>query len=90
MRTESLMDAFSVATEMLADVELSPGQTAQLQALHRTYYQRACALLHRTAETSGRADVEPTAEEVADLQARLVVDVRATLTPEQRKVIDRK
>jgi Spy/CpxP family protein refolding chaperone len=75
------MNALSVATEMLRDVELSPGQLAQLRALNRKYAQRVYTLLH---PPQGSARNELTEKETADLNAKLRADILALLTPEQQ------
>jgi 1,2-phenylacetyl-CoA epoxidase PaaB subunit len=56
---------------MLGDMELSPGQLAQLRALDRKYAQRLYA--RRQPE--------------ADLRAMLRSDIRAMLTPEQERAL---
>jgi Spy/CpxP family protein refolding chaperone len=95
------MDAFTVAAQMLGDVELSPAQLAQLRAINRKYYQELYTLLHESdgvanpigaRQESGtkRTERELTEGEVADLRAMLTSDVRAILTPEQQSVFDQK
>jgi Spy/CpxP family protein refolding chaperone len=74
------MNALTMATEMLGNVELTPGQLAQLRALDRKYAQRVYTLLH-DSEAGTR---ELSEAEAADLEAKLRSDVHALLTPEQQ------
>jgi Spy/CpxP family protein refolding chaperone len=75
------MNALTMATEMLGNVELTPGQLAQLRALDRKYAQRVYTLLHDSEDGTRR---ELTEAEAADLEAKLRSDVHALLTPEQQ------
>jgi Spy/CpxP family protein refolding chaperone len=75
------MNALTMATEMLGNVELTPGQLAQLRALDRKYAQRVYTLLHDSEDGIRR---ELTEAEAADLEAKLRSDVLALLTPEQQ------
>jgi hypothetical protein len=74
-----IVNALTIATEMLGDIDLSPGQLAQLRALNRKYAQRVYTLLHRSEATPQE---ELTEAEAADLHARLTADILAVLTPE--------
>ena len=93
------MDAFTVAAEVLGDLQLTSGQAAQLRAIDHKYWQAVYDLLHPPDDDAPRAAVgrEPaspaaevslTAEQVADLRAMLERNVRALLTPEQREALD--
>ena len=73
------MNALSIASELLGNLELSPGQLAQLRALDRKYAQRIYTLMHESeAGTRELSDAE-----TADLDARLTTDILGMLTPEQ-------
>lgn len=68
------MNALTEAARMLGDLELSPGQLAQLRALDRKYAQQRFE--------GRRSD--------ADLLDRLRSDILAMLTPEQERALQRK
>lgn len=68
------MNALTEAARMLGDMELSPGQLAQLRALDRKYAQQ---------RFEGRRSE-------ADLLARLRSDILAMLTPEQERALRKK
>jgi Spy/CpxP family protein refolding chaperone len=78
------MNALTTAAEILGDIELSPGQLAQLRALNRKYAQRVYALLHPSEATRRE---ELTGSEAADLEAKLRSDILALLTPEQQSLL---
>jgi hypothetical protein len=78
------MNALTMALEMLGNIELSPGQLAQLRALDRKYAQRVYTLLHDSEAGTRR---ELTAAEAADLEDKLRSDVFALLTPEQQDLL---
>jgi hypothetical protein len=95
------VDAFTVAAQMLGDIQLSPFQLAQLRAINRKYYQELYALLHerddvatpigpRVESSTTRTERELTEKELAGLRAMLTSDVRAVLTSEQQRVVDQK
>jgi hypothetical protein len=65
------MNALTEAARMLGDMELSPGQLAQLRALDRKYAQR---------RFEGRRPE-------ADLLELLRSDILAMLTPEQQRAL---
>jgi hypothetical protein len=67
------MNALAEAARMLGDMELSPGQLAQLRALDRKYAQRRFE--------GRRSDAE-----LLDL---LRSDILAVLTPEQERALGR-
>jgi hypothetical protein len=67
------MNALAEAARMLGDMELSPGQLAQLRALDRKYAQRRFE--------GRRSDAE-----LLDL---LRSDIVAVLTPEQERALRR-
>lgn len=71
---EEPMNALTEAARMLGDMELSPGQLAQLRALDRKYAQR---------RFEGRRSE-------ADLLEHLRSDILAMLTPEQQRALGRK
>jgi hypothetical protein len=75
------MNVFQLAAELIGDIELSPGQLAQLRALDRKYAQRVYTILH--GGDSGTPH-EPTEAETAELRAQLTADILDLLTPEQR------
>ena len=70
---EESMNALAEAARMLGDMELSPGQLAQLRALDRKYAQRRFE--------GRRSDAE-----LLDL---LRSDIVAVLTPEQERALRR-
>jgi hypothetical protein len=78
------MNALTMALEMLGNIELSPGQLAQLRALDRKYAQRVYTLLHDSEAGTPR---ELTEAEAADLEDKLRSDVFALLTPEQQDLL---
>jgi hypothetical protein len=95
------MDAFTVAAQLLGDVELSPFQLTQLRAINRKYYQKLYTLLHecndvagpigpRVASSTTHTERELTEAELAGLHAMLTADVRAVLTSEQQRMDDQK
>ena len=67
------MNALAEAARLLGDIELSPGQLAQLRALNRKYAQR----LYERRQPE------------ADLHAMLRADILAVLTPEQERALGR-
>ena len=67
------MNALGEAARMLGDIELSPGQLAQLRALNRKYAQLLYE--HRRPEV--------------ELRALLRADIMAMLTPEQERGLGR-
>jgi Spy/CpxP family protein refolding chaperone len=94
------MNAFTVAAEMLGDLELTSGQRAQLRAINHKYFQEVYTLLQPTGEEAHRAGAqteagstpaEPslTAQQTDGLRAMLERDVRDLLTPAQRARLDR-
>jgi hypothetical protein len=68
------MNALAEAARMLGEMELSPGQLAQLRALDRKYAQR---LYERRGSE-------------ADLRVLLRSDILAMLTTEQQRALGRK
>lgn len=89
------MNAYTMATQLLGDVDLSAGQLAQLRAIDMKYQQRLFTLLHRDdagrpADLPGAAPArerEPTAEEMAALREMIAADLLDMLTPEQREAL---
>ena len=86
------MNAYTVAAQLLGELELSTGQLSQLRTIDMSYQQRLFTLLHQAggADAGGPAHRpaaparEPTAEELEALRAMIVSDLLAMLTPEQR------
>jgi hypothetical protein len=77
------MNALTIASELLGNLELSSGQLAQLRALNRKYAQRVYTLLHPSDAPTRLALTEA---EAADLHAKLTADILAMLTPEQQNL----
>jgi hypothetical protein len=77
------MNALRMAERMLGNLELSPGQHAQLHALNRKYAQQAYTLLQE------RGASQLSEAEEADLRTRLESDILAMLTSEQRRGLGR-
>ena len=85
------MNPYEIAAEMLGDVTLSSWQVAELRAIDRKYQQRLFTLLHRGGDRAGPgAEGAVTAEEAAELRHRVVTDILAMLTPEQRRILDQR
>lgn len=78
------MNAWTVAGEILGEMELGPAQAAQLRAVDHEYQQRLYALLHAPGPDGAGAAREPAPAERAELRAFLVSSIRGILTPEQR------
>jgi hypothetical protein len=94
------VDAFTVAADLLGDLQLTSGQLAELRSINHKYWHAVHALLHPPDDAAQRAAVREapaipaaaaslTAQQVADLQAMLERDVRNLLTPEQREALGR-
>ena len=77
------MDPFTMAKLLLGDVQLTPGQAAQLRALNTKYFTELYAL--------SRTDRPPAGQEaeLVALDAMIARDIREMLTEEQRDVLDR-
>ena len=89
------MDAFSIAAELIPGIELTADQLAQLRAVNHRYYSRLFALSRTPDPDAPRTEAgapaggrQPTAREAGELRAMLVAEVRALLTPEQRRSIE--
>jgi hypothetical protein len=93
------VDAFTVATDLFGDLQLTSGQLAQLRAINHKYWQEVYTLLHPAggdAKAPGPPDGGPTPSEPASLterqtaalRAMLEKELRAILTPEQRAALD--
>lgn len=91
------MNAYSVAAELLGDLQLSSDQHAQLRAIDYRFQlevQRRLQAREGSARPGGAA---PTAaagaalgpDDLAALRARLLADIREMLTPQQREILDR-
>jgi hypothetical protein len=93
------MDPFTMASLLLGDVQLTPGQLAQLRALNTKYFTELYAHQRRAADERGpgAAAVKPLADrpsaapeaDLAELHAMIARDIRDMLTEEQRAVLDR-
>lgn len=85
------MSAFTVAAELLGDMELTPGQLAQLRALDMGYQQRLYTVLLEAGHVADATGVpaEPEREVIAALRESLEMDVLAMLTPAQHDTIRR-
>jgi hypothetical protein len=75
------MDACVTAGDLLAGIDLTPMQVAQLRAVDHEHQQRLFALLHPPGAEPGRT---PTPGERAELCRWLRSAVRGLLTPGQR------
>lgn len=94
------MNTYSIAAELLGDLELSPEQHAHLRAIDYRYQLELQRRLqaHAGGETvpeqpsTRNADAESgmNPEELASARARLVDDILDMLTPEQRAILDRR
>ena len=94
------MDAFSIAAELLGDIELSSGQLGQLRALdYRLLLEFDRLAKSRPTRPTSRdaagppppsSAFEPTPEEEAALRASIIPDILEMLTPEQRAALDRR
>jgi Spy/CpxP family protein refolding chaperone len=84
--SEASMNALTVAAQMLGELELTPGQLAQLHALNRKYGQRVYALMYDAAPVAR----ELTEAEIAELRAMLASDILAMLTPEQVRELEQR
>jgi hypothetical protein len=93
-----IMNAFTVAAEMLGDMRLSPGQLAQLRAIDAKYQQRLFTLLNRDdtdADATGspasldgtRSERTLNDRERSDLEAVIRSDILDMLTPEQLSAV---
>lgn len=86
------MDAFTVAEELLPGIHLTSGQLAQLRAINYEYYTRLFALSRTPLPGAPQPQPdappvvrEPTPAEAGELRATLVAEIRAMLTPDQRR-----
>jgi hypothetical protein len=82
------MNAYSVAAELLGDVELSAGQLSQLRAIDYRYHLEIHRRLHERARIGRRAPSDPSPElgpeDIAVLRDMLVAAIHELLTPAQR------
>jgi hypothetical protein len=81
------MDVFSVATEILGETTLSPGQLAGLRAINTRFYLQVHDLLRGPDGRSEARDL--TEAETAALRGRLEADILEILSPAQRRALDR-
>ena len=81
------MSPYDLASELLGHMPLTNWQVAELRAIDRKYQQRLYTLLHRDDAAAPRAEQALTEEEVEELRARVVSDILAMLTPEQRALV---
>lgn len=79
------MNAYTLAAQLLGDMELSGFQLAQLRAIDASHQQRLFTLLHDGG--ASRPAREPTAHELAALRETIVRDLLEMLTPEQRDAL---
>lgn len=77
------MDAYSVASAVLGDLALTPGQLAELRAIDYRYQRRLFERLH--APGAGAA---PGEEAERELQRAMVRDILGLLTPAQRSELE--
>lgn len=93
------MDAFTVATDLLGDLQLTSGQLAQLRAINHRYWQEVYTLLHPTGADAKSTDLPEegatpaaapslTERQTAALRAMLEGEIRAILTREQRAAVE--
>jgi hypothetical protein len=84
------MDPFTMASLLLGDTKLTPGQLAQLRAINTKYFTELYALQQKAAAgpLADRAPAVPEAE-LAALDATIARDIRDIVTEEQRVVLDR-
>lgn len=90
------MNAYSLATELLGDIELSAGQLSQLRALDYRYQlevQRLLSLREVQGPPGAAAGPvarppEPGPEDLARLRLMMVAGIRELLTPGQRALLD--
>jgi hypothetical protein len=79
---------FSIADRLLAGIELTASQGAQLRAINHKYQTRVFALTRGSGgATVGESDVLPrelTAAEADQLREMIIADLLEMLTPEQR------
>ena len=62
--------------------ELTAGQLAQLRAIDAAHQRRLFAMVRRDGGSR-----EPAAEEIAAMRERIAAEIRAILTPEQRRAL---
>jgi hypothetical protein len=92
------MDPFRMAELLLGDMELTPGQLAQLRAINTKYFTELAVLQQKArAEPASAAtprllaDSRPAIPEadLAALDVQIARDIRDMLTAEQQAVLDR-
>jgi hypothetical protein len=88
------MNAYSLAAELLGDIELSAGQLSQLRALDYRYQLEVQRLLSlredqpAAAPESSGARSGPGPEDAARLRLMVTAGIRELLTPGQRALLD--
>ena len=80
------MNAYTLASELLKGVDLTPSQLAELRAIDVKYQQHLFALLH--GGDAGARAARPTPEQLAELRLMVESDLLRMLTPEQRATVD--
>jgi hypothetical protein len=92
------MNPFTMAEILLGDMQLTPGQLAQLRAINTKYFTELYALQEKaraertpTVQAASVAESEPAIPEadLAALDAVIARDIRDMLTAEQRAAVDR-
>ena len=91
------MNPFTMAELLLGDMQLTPGQLAQLRAINTKYFTELYALQQKAAAARDTRVGEPPADrpeavpesEMAALDAMVARDIRDMLSEEQRAVLDR-
>lgn len=81
------MSAYEIAAKLLGDVSWSPGQLAELRAIDSKYQQRLFTLLHGERPDAAHRE-RPTDDELSRLDAMAAADIRAMLTPDQRRQLN--
>jgi Spy/CpxP family protein refolding chaperone len=95
------MDAYSIAAELLGDLELSPDQRAQLRAIDYRYQLEVQQRLHARGGRETASLPPPAADRIAEsgpaqpeddasLRAMIVAAILELLTPQQRADLDRR
>ena len=79
------MNAYTIAAQLLGDVELSAGQLAQLRTIDASHQQRLFTLLHDGG--AERPVREPTERELESLRESITRDLLGMLTPGQRAAL---
>lgn len=73
---------------ILKDIQLNAAQTAQVKVIREKYVPRMMEL-RKATEHTGVAPDEQTRAKMMELQNAQTAEIRAILTPDQQKVLDR-